>query len=153
MDTCPFCQPGIIPHVFAETNNFWAVYNRAPILPGHSLILPKKHYESFFELDAAERLELIEFIDSTGRMLLHHFKGKGFNLALQDGWVAGQTVVHLHFHLMVRYEQDLPEPGSWYRALFLDELEPAGEAERTVLSVSDMHEMVTLLRGLTGFRK
>lgn len=115
--TCPFCHKKIAETAFAESTNFYVIYNKSPILPGHSLLICKQHYTSLLELNAALRSELMELSIKAVRMLQHVFQADAFNWTLQDGKAAGQTVMHLHLHLIPRFSGDLPDPGDWYPLL------------------------------------
>ncbi len=110
---CPFCSPEIQEMTFLESDHFRAIYNISPILPGHSLLIPVRHIQSMLELSDIEKISLIDFLEKTVSRLLYHFKGDGFNLSLQDGTSAGQTVSHLHFHILPRLSGDLKQPGDW----------------------------------------
>ncbi len=132
--SCPFCTNSIRKHTFAETNLFIAVYNIAPILPGHSLIIPKRHVVSFFDLRDDERKEMIDFVDKIGRVLKSVYHGDGFNLSLQDDWSAGQSVDHLHLHLLIRKTGDLAKPGDWYRKIYYGEAMELDLRERSFLA-------------------
>ncbi len=114
---CPFCDPGILGATFLETEHFRAVYNISPILPGHSLVIPKWHVASYMDLTAPELTEMMLLIQRGCRVLENVFQTKGFNLALQEELIAGQSVPHLHFHIIPRKTGDLPEPGGWYPKL------------------------------------
>lgn len=83
-------------------------------MPGHSLIIPKNHIISVMELTDIELSEMILFSRDITNLLLEAFSTDAFNWSLQDQEVAGQTVAHLHLHLVPRYKGDLPEPGDWY---------------------------------------
>ncbi len=111
---CPFCTPAINEYAFAESDNFIAIYNHAPILPGHSLIIPKKHYSSFVEIGEVLRSEMIELSIEAIKMLRKVFHLQAFNWTIQEGIEAGQTIEHLHMHIIPRKEKDLPNPGDWY---------------------------------------
>jgi len=81
-----------------------------PISPGHTLIIPKRHVGSFFELSADERSDLLALLDSAKADLDKEFKPQAYNIGINDGAAAGQTVPHLHIHLIPRYEGDRPDP-------------------------------------------
>jgi bis(5'-adenosyl)-triphosphatase len=117
VENCPFCNKDITQDAFMQTGNFFALYNISPILPGHSLVIPKFHYQSFMELEKEKVGELFIFAQKVIRVLLMAFQSNGFNLTIQDGKNAGQTINHLHLHLIPRKEKDLPNPGDWYPLL------------------------------------
>lgn len=83
--------------------------------PGHSLIIPKRHVGSFFATSSAERLDLLELLDQAKALVQAEHQPAGFNIGINDGAAAGQTVPHLHIHLIPRYEGDLPDPRGGVR--------------------------------------
>jgi bis(5'-adenosyl)-triphosphatase len=115
--TCPFCNPSVLKYSFLENDKFLAIYNIAPILPGHSLIIPRAHLISIMELTENELYEFISFSRKAIRILSHAFQTEAFNWTLQEKEEAGQTIVHMHIHIVPRTPQDLPEPGDWYPGL------------------------------------
>ena len=102
MGNCPFCQNRIQEVVFDDTRNFMALYNIAPIFPGHSLIVPRRHVQSVMELTTPEFEELMDFTRRVTVDLLDVFKANAFNWTLQDREAAGQTLAHLHVHIVLR---------------------------------------------------
>ncbi|MBN2213556.1 MAG: HIT family protein [Bacteroidales bacterium] len=113
-NTCPFCNTDILDYAFLESNNFLAVYNIAPVLPGHSLIIPRVHFTSFMELSDGELYEFISFSRKAIRILSGVFQTESFNWILQEKEEAGQTIAHMHIHIIPRKPGDMPEPGDWY---------------------------------------
>jgi bis(5'-adenosyl)-triphosphatase len=111
---CIFCRKEIIENSFCTTTRFSAFYNIAPILPGHSLIIPNKHYETLFELADEELGEMMVFARKITSVLKTFFNCEGFDWTIQDGVSAGQTVPHLHLHIIPRKPLDLPESNEWY---------------------------------------
>jgi bis(5'-adenosyl)-triphosphatase len=115
--TCPFCRPGIREAAFAESENFLAVYNKSPILPGHSLVIPRRHIPALLELPGPELTEFFHFARQVTADLVRVFGANAYNWSIQEQPAAGQTVNHLHLHIVPRQENDLPEPGDWYPIL------------------------------------
>jgi bis(5'-adenosyl)-triphosphatase len=111
---CHFCREEIIRKSFCSTDRFSAFYNIAPILPGHSLIIPNKHYESLLDLSEDELSEMMVFARKVTSVLKTFFNCDGFDWTIQDGVSAGQTVPHLHLHIIPRKPLDLPESNGWY---------------------------------------
>jgi bis(5'-adenosyl)-triphosphatase len=146
MKNCPFCSPDVHNSVFARSDNFLAIYNIAPVLPGHSLIIPKKHIESILVLTEAEMLEMTLFAGKVTRLLLHVFKSDGFNWSIQDSEAAGQSLAHLHVHIIPRLNGDLPKPGDWYPLIQNNYSEILDSQKRQRLSISQMQKIVTCLR-------
>ncbi len=117
MSCCPFCLDAARSLCFFETNLFFAIYNQSPILPGHSLIVSKRHLQSAVELTQEESQALFPFIQKVMLILAKAFKTESFDISLQDGLPAGQTVMHLHVHVIPRVVGDLANPGDWYYEL------------------------------------
>ena len=114
---CPFCAPLVFDACFAETRNFRAIYNIAPVLPGHCMIIPKKHTLSYLDLPEELMTEMVSFSRKVVRTLMKAFNQTAFDWTIQEGLAAGQTIDHLHIHIIPRKSGDLPEPGDWYPRL------------------------------------
>ena len=143
---CPFCNSSIDQAIFAESENFLAIYNIAPILPGHSLIIPRWHVQSLMDLSDPELGEMMVFARNTVRLLLKTFGVKAFNWTIQEGEEAGQTVPHLHVHLIPREPNDLPQPGDWYPLLRQSESEIIDSESRSRLTPDEMQKIVMKIR-------
>jgi len=102
---CRFCNLSSTDIVIA---NELAVVSRDsyPVSPGHTLVIPKRHVGSFFDTTTEERLALMELIDQAKLALDREFHPAAYNLGLNDGPAAGQSIPHVHFHLIPRYEGD-----------------------------------------------
>jgi len=114
MKTCPFCS---LPQSrLIESSPLGMVIRDAfPISPGHTLIIPKRHVGSFFDLEADERAELLALLCQAKVVADKEFSPQGYNIGINDGAAAGQTVPHLHLHLIPRFEGDLPDPRGGVR--------------------------------------
>ena len=143
---CPFCGPNIKVATFSETENFLAIYNIAPILPGHSLVIPKEHVQSFLDLSDSELCELVIFSRRTVKLLLEVFKVKSFNWLIQDGEVAGQSIPHFHLHLIPRKQGDTPHPGDWYPMLEQKKTEIIDSDSRPKFNDVEMKSIVERIR-------
>ena len=106
---CPFCQ---IPDadVIDENDLALAFYDRYPVSPGHTLIIPKRHVASFFSLNRDEIWMLNELSLSCKTILQDTYHPTGFNLGVNVGQDAGQSVFHCHVHLIPRYHGDVANP-------------------------------------------
>ncbi len=117
--TCPFCclNPASItienPHAVAILDGF-------PVSPGHTLIVPKRHIASLFEASEEERSALFSLLADARQLLVEERMPDGFNVGINDGIAAGQTVMHLHIHLIPRYLGDLHDPRGGVRWIFKD---------------------------------
>lgn len=116
---CPFCnlEPS---RIFADNEHAVAIYDGFPVNPGHVLIIPKRHVVSLFEATKEERAGLFDLLDDVRCRLITERKPDGFNIGINDGAAAGQTIFHLHIHLIPRYMGDCEDPRGGVRKLFPD---------------------------------
>ena len=114
MTTCPFCT---LPKERIKFTNDQGIVIRDgyPISPGHTLIIPKRHVGSFFELQKDEHDALMKLVDQAKQDLDSEFQPDGYNIGINDGAAAGQTVPHLHIHLIPRYQGDQDDPQGGVR--------------------------------------
>ena len=112
--TCPFCLLPPERIVFANLHGV-VIRDGFPVSPGHTLIIPRRHVGSFFEIDTAERDALMVLLEEAKRRLDKEFKPDGYNIGINDGAAAGQTVPHLHIHLIPRYTGDRGDPRGGVR--------------------------------------
>jgi bis(5'-adenosyl)-triphosphatase len=146
IENCPFCNTNVLDAEFAESENFRAIYNRAPILAGHSLVIPKRHVKGLMDLSELELCELVIFGRKAVKILLRAFSARAFDWSIQDGEEAGQTVPHLHLHLIPRKSDDLPRPGDWYSQLRKSHSQVIDSGSRVKLTPDQMKETVTYIR-------
>ena len=81
-------------------------------------MLPRRHAASFFELTGKERQAILELLDRTKAVLDKKYAPDGYNVGINDGVAAGQTVMHLHVHLIPRYKGDADDPRGGVRWIF-----------------------------------
>lgn len=148
-DNCPFCLPDTQRNAFANSGSFLALYNIAPIFPGHSLIIPRLHVQSLRSLPAGLITEFFLFARDVTETLLSYFHADAFDWSIQDNEAAGQTVPHLHLHIVVRHPDDISEPGDWYP--LLDAQRKSGNNTRPKLSNSEYSEITAQLRTAYDF--
>ena len=132
-NTCPFCSENILHGAFASENGFLAVYNHSPILPGHSLIIPQKHTGSLFDLSEDEISAFFSFARKTTAFLTKIYASDAYDWSLQEGEAAGQSIEHLHLHIIPRNPGDLPEGEDWYVMLEEQRKMPLDSPERKIL--------------------
>ena len=111
---CPFCKlpaADIVHH----SEHLRAIRDRFPISLGHTLLLPRRHVVSLFDLSIVEWVELGLLLNEARAALQAELQPDGFNIGINDGVAAGQTVMHLHVHLVPRYHGDSPDPRGGVR--------------------------------------
>ena len=111
---CPFCKPDP-ESVLAEGELAIAIRDAHPASPGHALLVPRRHVASWFEATEAERVEMLRLADELRRRLDAERAPDGYNLGVNVGAAAGQTVPHLHLHLIPRYAGDVRDPTGGVR--------------------------------------
>ncbi|MBP6999719.1 MAG: HIT family protein [Tepidiphilus sp.] len=112
--SCPFCA---LPaeRILILADEALVIRDAFPVSPGHTLVIPRRHIGSFFELTDAERACMVELLAKAKAELDLSFQPDGFNIGINDGAAAGQTVPHLHLHLIPRYRGDAPDPRGGVR--------------------------------------
>jgi diadenosine tetraphosphate (Ap4A) HIT family hydrolase len=116
---CPFCS---IPAERFVLESAYAIVIRDafPVSPGHTLIIPKRHVASFFEVTEAERADLVSLLVAARDDLEGELHPAGYNVGINDGAAAGQTVPHLHVHLIPRFAGDREDPRGGVRWVLPD---------------------------------
>ncbi|WMJ74839.1 HIT domain-containing protein [Cytophagaceae bacterium ABcell3] len=151
MVSCPFCNVSEN-DAFFSSSNFLAIYNLAPILPGHSLIIPRKHKESLFELSDDELGEFMKLGRDVAKILSYELNTDAFDWTIQEKEAAGQTVPHLHLHVIPRRLNDLPSPGDWFQELEKSKAEDS--RKRKKLSCDQLSAITKRLKGVAeGLKK
>ncbi len=106
---CIFCKiiKNEIPcYKIYEDENTLAFLDIQPITKGHTLIIPKKHYNTFAETPADLLSQMMPIIQKIGIAVQKATQADGFNFGLNNGSAAGQIIMHTHFHIIPRYDND-----------------------------------------------
>ena len=103
--------------VLAMDDLFAVVSDKFPVSPGHTLIIPRRALTRFQELGATERVKLLEWVDWSQRRLTETLAPPpdAFNLGVNDGKAAGQTMPQFHFHVIPRHAGDVADPRGGIR--------------------------------------
>ncbi len=117
MKDCVFCEQFDKNRIVYEDDTWIAVYDSYPVSKGHTLLIPKRHCETFFDLNDAETGSLVTTINIVKSVLEANFKPNGFNIGANCGKSAGQTVMHCHIHLIPRYDGDVEDPRGGVRGV------------------------------------
>ena len=112
--TCYFCSLETS-RVVDSNEHCIVVRDGFPISRGHTLVVPKRHVSSFFELRREERQAVMDLLEAAKRTLDAEFEPDSYNIGINDGPAAGQTVPHVHVHLIPRYEGDRQDPRGGVR--------------------------------------
>ena len=114
---CIFCNLPL-QRVWFEEKNVLVLRDAYPISNGHSLIIPKRHVQSIFELNEDEISDVFLALKKAKNEIHTNLKPDGFNVGINDGVAAGQTVMHLHIHLIPRFLGDIDDPRGGVRWIF-----------------------------------
>jgi diadenosine tetraphosphate (Ap4A) HIT family hydrolase len=119
---CPFCEliTSKSSRIVDQNDLAFVIRDGYPISEGHTLIIPKRHIGSFFEATDNEREILCKLVDLAKKKLDKDLAPDGYNIGINDGMVAGQTVPHLHIHLIPRYKLDVKDPRGGVRWIIPD---------------------------------
>jgi diadenosine tetraphosphate (Ap4A) HIT family hydrolase len=112
---CPFCN--IEREIILETEMSFAIYDGFPVNDGHALIIPKRHTANYFDLSLEEQKDCIELLNRVKGIVQEKYNPSGFNVGININEAAGQTVPHVHIHLIPRYEGDVEEPRGGVRGV------------------------------------
>jgi diadenosine tetraphosphate (Ap4A) HIT family hydrolase len=111
---CPFCFPEAS-RIFHAGELVLGLWDGYPVSPGHALLVPRRHVETWFDATAAERNELTGAVEAARAAILRRHRPDGFNIGVNVGAAGGQTVFHLHVHVIPRYAGDVPDPRGGVR--------------------------------------
>ncbi len=111
---CIFCNAAIA-SIVLENQSFYAIFDKYPVNLGHVLIISKRHIPDLFSLDETEFEHLYEIINRAKEMLDMKYKPDGYNVSVNCGETAGQTIFHFHLHIIPRYKSDVEDPRGGIR--------------------------------------
>lgn len=118
---CIFCDIKKNPENRIHENEFvFSVYDNYPVSKGHALIITKRHVETYFELNIDEKKALDQEIIYLKKFLDQKYNPDGYNIGINNGISAGQTIFHLHVHLIPRYLGDVVDPRGGVRGVIPD---------------------------------
>ncbi len=112
---CPFCNPESDREIILESESEFSMYDKFPVSKGHALIIPKRHCSDYFDLDYKEQSGCILMLNKVKQIISEKYKPDGFNIGINVGSSAGQTVNHVHIHLIPRYKDDVKDPEGGIR--------------------------------------
>jgi diadenosine tetraphosphate (Ap4A) HIT family hydrolase len=106
--------------VLLETPTIMALWDAYPVAEGHTLVIPRRHVASAFDLPQAELAHLWEQVVAIRRLLQARFRPDAFSIGINDGVAAGQTVAHAHVHVIPRRNGDSVDPRGGIRWVIPD---------------------------------
>ena len=112
---CPFCEELPAERLFYEDELVRGIWDGFPVSPGHALLIPRRHVATWFEAAQEEQLAIVRAMSTARERIEQRFHPDGFNIGVNVGGAAGQTVFHLHVHIIPRYRGDVPDPRGGVR--------------------------------------
>lgn len=119
MDTtnCPFCNLSQQVEIICKSDLCIAFFDSYPVSPGHALIIPKRHVASYFDLTHEECQAMEQMLFIVKQKLDERFHPDGYNIGINVGEYAGQSIFHCHMHLIPRYKGDVENPKGGVRGV------------------------------------
>ena len=117
MNECFFCKS--IEKKDFELENDYAIarFDDFPVNEGHLEVIPKRHVKDWWEINLEERIAIFDLLDKAKEIIDERFKPDGYNIGMNLGEKAGQSIMHLHVHLIPRYNGDVPNPRGGVRGI------------------------------------
>ena len=116
---CPFCRIER-DRIRVDSEFAMAFLDGFPVTPGHTLVIPKRHVASLFELPDEEQTAVWRLVAQVRDSLVAELQPDGFNIGANDGTAAGQTVMHAHVHIIPRRTSDVVDPRGGIRSIMPD---------------------------------
>jgi ATP adenylyltransferase len=113
ISTCIFCR--LDRKVLAESSLSVSFFDGFPVSEGHSLIVPRRHVASIWDMTSDEYHDAFELVRTVQGILSKRFSPQGFNVGVNNGAAGGQSVWHAHIHIIPRYRGDVPDPRGGIR--------------------------------------
>lgn len=113
---CIFCHL-LQDEIILENDLLYVIHDHFPVAPGHSLIIPKRHVADYFDASQEERDAITAILPELKALLDERFKPDGYNIGVNCGEAAEQTIMHLHVHLIPRYRGDVAKPRGGVRGV------------------------------------
>ena len=117
---CPFCNLEPDREIITESSASFSVFDKFPVSKGHALIILKRHCTNYFELTFEEQTACWSMVNNVQETLKERLNPDGFNIVINVYSAAGQTVPHVHIHLIPRYLGDESQPVGGFRSAVYD---------------------------------
>ena len=118
MEECLFCKwKNEKEKIILENQVSFAVFDEFAVSKGHIIFMTKRHVKDFFETTREERIAIFELIDEAKKMIDKKYNPSGYNIGMNCGVSAGQSVMHIHVHLIPRYDGDVENPRGGIRGV------------------------------------
>ena len=113
-ENCPFCKLDGIDFI-DRNRKVVAFFDQNPVNEGHILIVPVRHVSNYFDLSPKEQWAMLEMVNRCKIVLEEKFHPDGYNIGVNCGEAAGQSIAHAHIHMIPRYKGDIDNPKGGIR--------------------------------------
>lgn len=117
MNDCFFCKSISNKDYLLENDLAIARYDDFPVNKGHLEIIPKRHIKDWWSTTAEEKIAIFNLLDEAKKIVDENFHPDAYNIGMNLGVAAGQSIMHLHIHLIPRYENDVDNPRGGVRGV------------------------------------
>lgn len=116
MENCPFCNPDEN-RILWKDRFVYVIRDLYPVSPSHTLIIPFRHFASIFDATKEELASISKALIIRKEQLEQSLAADGYNIGINEGPAAGQTIPHVHIHLIPRFERDVDDPRGGIRGV------------------------------------
>ena len=116
-EECRFCLTKPSRRIMIKGQYGFAAWDRHPASEGHFLVIPYRHFASYFDIKDEEREELWNLVAQGREMCEQKYHPDGYNIGINIGEAAGQSIHHLHIHVIPRYKGDVENPKGGVRGV------------------------------------
>jgi len=114
---CIFCSPDSELEIILESATTYSIYDKYPVSNGHTLIIPKRHCANYFDLTFREQSACWFMVNAVKNILQNKYNPDGFNIGINVNFASGQTIPHVHIHIIPRYSGDVSDPEGGVRGV------------------------------------
>ena len=123
---CPFCRD---PEIIVENELAYADYDSYPVSPGHCLIITRRHVAEYFQATTEEKRAIWALVDEMKTIIDREYKPDAYNVGVNIGKTAGQSVPHVHIHMIPRYTGDVENPQGGVRGVIPHKQKYRGQSQ------------------------
>src|SRR5712692_2761942 len=116
---CPFCSV-LQERILLESRTGLALPDAYPLCAGHTLIVSRRHVKTIYELTTEDQQDLWSLVFQVRHSLIEQYASDAFNIGINDGLNAGQTIDHAHIHVIPRRKGDVADPRGGIRWVIPD---------------------------------
>lgn len=114
--SCIFCEYGKEEYI-AENDLCFAIFDKFPVNEGHALIIPKRHFQNYFDATKEEIAAMYDLSHEVKKIIDDKYSPDGYNVGVNVNHEGGQTIMHLHMHIIPRYKGDIEDPRGGIRRI------------------------------------